>query len=326
MSKILNNLFQKLGYTKENGLYLFDEIEKEQFKDFPQRIGRVLREVIKPYAIFNLENNKESEHIKPFNVPLIIFYDNPSKDYYEKIAKDTFNLSRAPIVFISNDQKGTTEIFHGYNFSNENVNWLSKIDLNQNYFSISKLRNGEIWEIVYNKYFKSSKTVDKYLLSNITDCRRILISSNSFSKKKLLPEIANKLIGRIIFIRYLIDRNVEFNDQKILLGKDKTQRKNSFTELLRDKTSVYKFFKYISDKFKGDLFPLEFNFNRELVKEYDFVDSEHLMVLYHLLSCSEFFFNETKINSSYSIQKSLFDLYDFEIIPVELISNIYESF
>lgn len=327
MSDILNNLFNKLGYTKDNGLYLLGgDIDNSQLQNFPHRIGRVLREIIKPFAIFSIENDNETSHVKPFNVPLIIFYDNPSELEYKKIAKDAFNLSRAPVIFISDDLKGTCEIFNGYSFSEQNTNWLSKIDLKENYFSISNLRNGKIWELLYNTYFKNSKTVDKYLLNNITDCRRILVSKNEFSSGKLLPEIANKLIGRIIFIRYLIDRSVEFNGQIILVGNDKETRQKNFTDILLNKENTYLFFKYIADKFKGDLFPLEFFKDNKTEFEIDYVNQDHLMVLYHLLSGSSFFSSDKKINANYTIQKSLFQYYDFEIIPVELISNIYESF
>ncbi len=327
MSIILNNLFNSLGYTIDNGLYLLGEdINNSKFQNFPHRIGRVIREIIKPYAIFCIENDYETNHVKPFNIPLIIFYDNPSEFEYKEIARNTFNLSRAPVVFISNDLKGTCDIYNGYSFSEQNSNWLSKIEFKKDSFSISNLRNGKIWELLYNTYFKNSKTVDKYLLSNITDCRRILVSKNEFSSGKLLPEIANKLIGRIIFIRYLIDRGVEFNGQDILEGNDKEIRQKNFTEILLSKKNTYLFFTYIADKFKGDLFPLEFIKDDKPELEIGFVNQDHLTVIYNLLSCSSFFASEKKINSSYTIQKSLFQYYDFEIIPVELISNIYESF
>lgn len=327
MSIILNNLFNSLGYTIDNGLYLLGEdINNSKFQNFPHRIGRVIREIIKPYAIFCIENDYETNHVKPFNIPLIIFYDNPSEFEYKEIARNTFNLSRAPVVFISNDLKGTCDIYNGYSFSEQNSNWLSKIEFKKDSFSISNLRNGKIWELLYNTYFKNSKTVDKYLLSNITDCRRILVSKNEFSSGKLLPEIANKLIGRIIFIRYLIDRGVEFKGQDILEGNDKETRQKNFTEILLSKKNTYLFFTYIADKFKGDLFPLEFIKDDKPELEIGFVNQDHLTVIYNLLSCSSFFASEKKINSSYTIQKSLFQYYDFEIIPVELISNIYESF
>ena len=86
MSIILNNLFNSLGYTIDNGLYLLGEdINNSKFQNFPHRIGRVIREIIKPYAIFCIENDYETNHVKPFNIPLIIFYDNPSEFEYKEI-------------------------------------------------------------------------------------------------------------------------------------------------------------------------------------------------------------------------------------------------
>jgi methylase of polypeptide subunit release factors len=56
-----------------------------------------------------------------------------------------------------------------------------------------------------------------------------------------------------------------------------------------------------------------------------FVKQEHLDVMYDLFTCSKFF-KEGGTCKGYSVQISLFKFYDFEVIPVELISNIYENF
>ena len=49
-------------------------------------------------------------------------------------------------------------------------------------------------------------------------------------------------------------------------------------------------------------------------------------MLFNLFTCSSFFSGGKKFGTNYVVQQSLFDLYDFEIIPVELISSIYENF
>ena len=74
------------------------------------------------------------------------------------------------------------------------------------------------------------------------------------------------------------------------------------------------------------MFPL-IEKDKEIItyKEEDYVTPEHLEVLSHLFNCSSFFAGG-KFKSKYTVQRSLFDLYDFEIIPVELISSIYENF
>ena len=318
MRNLLDDLFKNLGYNESNGLYILSNDNTNL--NFPLRISRIIKDIIKPYAVFSLDFNNEIEHIKPLNNPLILFYNNPPKNTYEIIAKNAFNLSKASIIFINNGSN--IDIFHGFNFSSDDNQWLSKIDVDHENFSIQNIRNGKTWMNLYDKYFKKTKTVDKYLLNNIIDCRRLLITENKFNKTSLEPEIANKLIGRILFIRYLIDRGVEFQNQNILIGNNKLERRTNFTEILNSQIKTYTFFEYISKKFKGDLFPLSFNG----INEKDLVTNEHLKIIYNLLSCNSYFYNKSKSTNEYSIQQSLFNMYDFEIIPVELISNIYESF
>ncbi len=321
---MLEKLFKKLGYNNQNGLYILSESEQDILDTFPSRISRVLTEVIKPYAIFSLDScEKDEEHVKPFNNPLILFYDNPTKEEYDLIPKHSFNLSRSPIIIIN--RNNVIEIFNGFDFSKQNREWLESIEIDHDLLSISNLRSGKGWKAIYEKYFTKIKTVDRYLLSNITDARRILIAKeNNFSAGNLSPDVANRLIGRLIFIRYLIDRSVTFNDQSILIGNNKLERQKALNLLLLDHKKTYDFFEYINKKFKGDLFPLKYENEGLSFLERDYVTKENLEVLHYLLTCSNMFKGD-KIRG-YTVQPSLFNVYDFEIIPVELISNIYESF
>lgn len=326
MSLRLIKLFEQLGYTPDNGLYVLNDSKDLILKSFPSRISRVLTEVIKPYAVFSVDNQyQEKDHIRPFNNPLILFYNNPIDDDYAIIAKHSFNLSRSPIVIINRDDKGIIEIFNGFDFSQHKPEWLDLINFDENLLSIQNLRSGKGWKEIYDKFFTKSKTVDRFLLNNITDARRILVAREvDFLEGNLSPEVANRLIGRLIFIRYLIDRNVSFTDQDILIGNNKKDRQKALNNLLLNHSKTYDFFEYISSKFKGDLFPLTFENEGFAFKERDYVRLENLKVLYYLLTCSNMFVGD-KIKG-YSVQPSLFNIYDFEIIPVELISNIYESF
>ena len=111
MSERLGELFNKLGYKHENGLYLLNNDEQSILKNFPSRISRVITEVIRPYAVFSVDSQYEgADHIKPFNNPLILFYNNPPKEDYSIIAKHSFNLSRSPIVVINRDDTSTIEL------------------------------------------------------------------------------------------------------------------------------------------------------------------------------------------------------------------------
>lgn len=321
---MLEELFIKLGYNRNNGLFILEESEEEIIQIFPSRISRVLTEVIKPYAVFSLDASYEANnHVKPFNNPLILFYDNPSIEEYHLIPKHSFNLSRSPIIIVN--RNNTIEIFNGFDFESPQRDWLKSIDVDDSLLNINNLRSGKGWKEIYNKYFQKTKTVDRYLLSNITDARRILIAKESnFKSGNLSPEVANRLIGRLLFIRYLIDRNVRFVDQDLLTGNSKSERQEALNNLLLDHSKTYDFFDYISQKFEGDLFPLFYENEGLHFYERDTVLQENLEVLHYLLTSSNMFKGGTI--KGYTVQQSLFNVYDFEIIPVELISNIYESF
>jgi hypothetical protein len=321
---MLEKLFIKLGYNRNNGLFVLSESKEAIIETFPSRISRVLTEVIKPYAVFSLDAYHNTEgHVQPFNNPLILFYENPSEEDYELIPKHSFNLSRSPIVIVAKDN--VIEIFNGFDFASSNRDWLKSIDVDHDLLNISNLRSGKGWKEIHQKFFVRTKTVDRYLLSNITDARRILIARESnFKSGNLSPEVANRLIGRILFIRYLIDRNVRFTDQDLLIGINKEERQESLNMLLLDHAKTYDFFEYINQKFEGDLFPLYYENEGLEFYEKDTVLKENLEVLYYLLTSSNMFKGDTI--KGYTVQQSLFNVYDFEIIPVELISNIYESF
>ncbi len=321
---MLENLFIKLGYNRDNGLFVLSESKESIIETFPSRISRVLTEVIKPYAVFSLDAYHNTDgHVQPFNNPLILFYENPSEEDYELIPKHSFNLSRSPIVIVAKDK--AIEIFNGFDFASSNRDWLKSIDVDHDLLNISNLRSGKGWKEIHQKFFVRTKTVDRYLLSNITDARRILIARESnFKSGNLPPEVANRLIGRILFIRYLIDRNVRFTDQNLLIGNNKEERQEALNILLLDHTKTYEFFEYINQKFEGDLFPLYYENGGLEFYEKNTVLKENLEVLYYLLTSSNMFKGDTI--KGYTVQQSLFNVYDFEIIPVELISNIYESF
>lgn len=95
-------------------------------------------------------------------------------------------------------------------------------------------------------------------------------------------------------------------------GKLRTWSNDEFCELLNHPKMVKDFFDYLEDNergFNGDLFPLTSG-------EYKKIKKEDFQVLQRLLK------GEDIING----QLSLFQLYDFSIIPIEFISNVYELF
>ena len=324
----MRQLFERLGYERSNGLFFLEDAD-EWIGKFPYRIGRVLRDIIRPYAFyspFHGVTSTEPDHPEPLNNPIILFFDHPDEEVEQNIPRWTFSFGQAPVVIINRDDTSTLDIYHGYRFEGKEQNWLKKIDktdVDEMDFSMLNLSTGKTWEKLYEKYFKDTPKVDKRLLQNIIDARRILIAKDSGG---LSSRAANRLIGRLLFIRYLIDRGVSFETDDYINGESKEKRRRSFEGLLKDKGKTYDFFKSINEKFNGDLFPLiEAEEDVTVYDEESLIEQKHLDVMYYLFTCSEFF-KDGRPWRGYSVQKSFFNFYDFEVIPVELISNIYESF
>lgn len=280
----LNQIFDKLNLTKEKGLYLADEDRSQLFSN---RVERLLNNVIKPDAFFCIDN-------KPF----ILFFKNLGTQKKSKL-KEIWNFNETPIVIIS--EQDSVEIYNGFEYlTNKETLKLFGNEDKLNDFKYFELVTGKTWE-KYQSDFDSKHRIDFHLLSNIKSARDILMSQS------LSSEHANSLIGKIIFVRYIIDRKIKLDFEK--KGKSRIWTNSEFCSILSDKNQVQKFFKYLKDKFNGDLFPLS-------KTDIESIPTDCLTTLIELLSGDN-------VGTG---QKSLFNLYDFSIIPVEFISNVYELF
>ena len=301
----------------------FHRYNKEDIPNFPQRVNRSL-EIVNPTAIF-IFNNK----------PLVLFFDQTKKNK-EKIFKNCWNFAEAPIVIIENESD--YELYNGFDYILENGTFLLKRLSKDNEPDYISIISGQYFKDFQELFDKKDNRVDKTLLKNIKNAREKLIielGSNSLKEKliqlsktkdkkkrtkifksfsedekellKKKQSIANALLGRVILIRYLIDREVALNFE----GVHKPLTKNDFKEILTSHERTYNLFKYLKTKdgFNGDWFPIEED-------EETLVKAKHLNILKELIS-------GTDIKTG---QMTLFDIYDFSIIPIEFISNIYESF
>ncbi len=172
---------------------------------------------------------------------------------------------------------------------------------------------------------EADKQADKRLINDLKQVRKRLREIN-----ELKLEFAHALIGRSIFVRYLEDREIlhpayfeqvaakhQRDDWLALLDQspprrliqDEKWRERRYYQVLQDKDFTYALFEQLAQDFNGDLFPKD-----EAEKEA--VTSEHLEAL------RKFLLGDTDPN-----QPTLWLwAYDFEIVPIELISSIYEEF
>jgi hypothetical protein len=288
----LKLILEKLDLLEKDGLTYFSDIEGNKLNIFTNRVKQSLVK-IKPDAFFCINNE-----------PLILFFENPEN--LESLQKQIWNFNQSPAIIIKQNNQWIVK--NGFKLleGNEELETLANSNniLDFEYF---KIITGETWE-KYKSKFENKNRVDYFLLKNIEDARNLLTSKDNGN---LHPKIANSLIGRVIFIRYLIDRKVELKKYKIL-------QKEDFYNLLLQKENAYTFFKQVRNDFNGNLFPLEYKIDNTLIQEDDFVNDNHLKLIISLLKGD-------KLNNGIT-QVSLFEIYDFSIIPIEFISNVYEKF
>jgi hypothetical protein len=154
------------------------------------------------------------------------------------------------------------------------------------------METGQFWK---SGLVSRETGVDQQLLQDLASLEHELVASN------LDRAAAQALIGRAIFTQYLVDRGII--DSALL------QRHSGASSLplaLRDPKSAAALFEWLGRTFNGDMFPAGPSMEvdpRSLNRIADFLSGQGIV----------------------TGQLSLFP-YQFDIIPVELISSIYERF
>ena len=169
------------------------------------------------------------------------------------------------------------------------------------------------------KKYKSDET----LINDIKKIRTELINMGLNDEK---VRYAHSIMGRSIFIRYLEDRGILTNEYfESLASQNKEWKKIleqplenclmmdsgfnvNYVKCLRNKEFTYALYKKLSQDFNGDMFPID-----EI--------EESIILPEHLIKISDF------LQGKFDEQLKLFFwAYKFDIIPMELISNLYEEF
>lgn len=291
ISKSTKDIIAKLGYEGSDNFYYFTDLKS--CKDISLHDSKVIK-ILRPVAFFVVKGK-----------PKVLFFDYENIQYSEQeLYKKIWNY-QVPIV-IFNDYN-TIKIYNGNNMNLSDITNLKLEELARenvkhcNYFSPFSYWNitNEAFLYQYTNSF-SNKTLNEVMIDNIRCVTNKL-------KDTYHIQFATKLILRIIFIRFLIDRGISIDYEKFCGNVVKDRQ--YFLDIIREKEKLYSLFEYLKDKFNGNLFELDNEKNCNNLTE----------DVFRLL---EIFISGTEEMENGQI--SLFPVYDFNIIPVELISNIYE--
>lgn len=284
----LQEIYDKLSFTDDSLIRLSDKDWKKKVV-LPSRVCRLLEEneFLKTLDAFFCFGNK----------PLILFFKDPQDK--KALHQAIWNFNESPIAIIV--ENNAVEIFNGFAID-ENKQLLKRLGGNEtlNDFTYFELVTGKTWE-KYNDDISHKNRVDYRLLENIEAVQKIL------KEEGLKQTTANALLGKIIFFRYLIDRHVRLNYQKKELWSN-----DDLCNCLSNRNEFISFIRHIENKdtgFNGDMFRIS-------ESEFDTIGQDALNVLIRLLRSEE-------ISTG---QLSLFNIYDFSILPIEFISNMYEKF
>jgi type I restriction-modification system DNA methylase subunit len=272
----------------------------------------------KAESIFFVENN-----------PVIVFVNatEAHQNSLHEIYNQIWCMANPRLLFIS-----TPAELNVYDLANkparkkeelnplETVRRVTEISSTLKRFRRESVESGEVFGD--ERFGKIDSRADKALIEDIKTVRAKLFKEG-LSDDKL--KYAHALIGRSIFIRYLEDRRILTKDYFYKVAENNA----GWKKLLEEKPSkpdlypgmgdllylkvlsnidfTYCLYKKLADDFNGDMFPTDQNEKKS-------VRIEHLLLLQKFLK------------GDVQEQESLFFwAYKFDIIPIELISNIYEE-
>src|ERR1017187_8370331 len=203
--------------------------------------------------------------------------------------------------------------------------WMAQVQSKLAAYHRERIETGSVFG--EERFRDSANRADRALIRDLKTVRQQLAAlAVPRGQKRAELHHLHSLIGRAIFVRYLEDRKILVPEyfENVASGRQASQKllaqapsapalepgmaELRFLRVLENKEFTYALFNQLADDFNGDTFPIEDG-------ERDCIQQEHLDKLQGLL-----------LGSTSAQQELFFFAYRFEVIPIELISTIYEEF
>jgi hypothetical protein len=329
MKEIINRIFNELNINSDNGLATEETIDK--MTTYQRLLYSQAKEKIGADAVYFLRDADGMAKI-----PLIYFsmMDTSSAEAAARIHCLSWNMGEAPLLFIVTPTE--LKIFNNYKSPRnidgsldsragliETISLITDLETQRQKLSAYNrimLESGEYWRRSRER-FDVNMRVDTTLMNNLKIMRRKLIQTITarLSDDRIetinVVSIVHGLLSRSILIKYLEERK-DSNGQSVFPDNFYEQfslnglKCKQYTDVLDSKEATYKLFEVLEAKFNGDMLPLAEN-EHELVTETD------------LRELRQFLIGDSDLENQ---QLVLWPLYDFNVIPIQIISSIYELF
>ena len=169
-----------------------------------------------------------------------------------------------------------------------------------NEFRRQHLDDGSFWHTGLGRQIDANDRVDQALLQDLRDTKNLLRVHG------LPPSTVHSLLGQTVFIKYLEDRGVLTSEHFRQHGPADT-----FADLMQNERSAHSLFSWVRRTFNGDLFP-------EGPGQLQSMNPTHCDIIHRFLS--------GHLMRGYPRTQARLWPYSFSLIPIELISSIYEMF
>ena len=260
--------------------------------------------------------------------PVIVFVkDEPGQANLRQLFNRAWCMARPPLLFVA--QPGTLSVFDltqppagedddpsASDRLLDFVGQAAEVQIKLKDYHRARIESGKLFE--KEGRFGFNDRADQALIRDLARVRQKLLGS------KLSVQHAHALIGRSIFIRYLEDRRILTEEyfsevaggdgewQRILANAPahpgaKDDRRLYYAAVLSDRKFTHALFTRLAKEFNGDLFPFD-------------ADERKAFTAPRLKLMQRFLLGEIKGAMLFTFA------YDFEIIPIELISSMYEEF
>ena len=172
--------------------------------------------------------------------------------------------------------------------------------------------------------FDRDGRADQMLLGNLRDMRMELQRCGLED-----DDVCHDLLARVIFVQFLFHRK-DYNGKPALteaklsgLQQEGVLKKRhaSFDQILSDYDDTYRLFDWLNARFNGDLFPGKGSSPAD--RAAGWAKEKEVVTVRHLSLLAGFIRGDVDMPSG---QLALWPQYAFDVIPLEFISSIYETF
>ena len=172
-------------------------------------------------------------------------------------------------------------------------------------------------------HFRPAGRVDQLLLGNLKHVRGLLLEGG------LPVDVCHDLLARVIFTQFLRDRKDSAGRpalDRAMLGRLAEQgvlrgRQDDLSSILRSRGDAYRLFRWLNERFNGDLFPGKGETAKEREDEWQ-AEMEQVTSV-HLRTLADFASGQLDLPTA---QRFLWREYSFDTMPLEFVSSVYEEF